>query len=1327
MNMMDAEDESGAKTFMLDNSTMDRSSYTYMYACMAGSSLFEPAQLLHTGTLITQNEEDSEEIQEYKITILCEGKLSIDYMGFSHFDEGNKEAEEKHATQPTTIPEKEALAELDAEMRGRQQGTEDLMYCSRCNLPMIETGVNSRWLAKDDGAKKEPSSEESNGKNKKNKLSGRSAKQAEKARKEAEEEEEMEFEMARKKLQQQVETSDDAKSATEKIKQLKKSALPSEEYELTARRGIFENWVKDVLQKTGNKSESRYTQDFWEAAVHAAKQIFRQTTFERIYKGYDRWGALEKVYCMFLANEAVKDLEGPLALDVKTFAKETDNMLSSLEKMERTANTVVAHGRYVSQSAFAAAKQVLEKNSICKGKVMAESRDLQGFLEARRQEIYEKMLSYYSKIAQIVLLEHVLEETAKRLLPKALQDMQFKNYENAWKEVNKKSRQAVLKNMISENKENLDVCKGIAVEIEKLQNINETYWDQWRALMNGGRDALHSRHSKALENVQKAVEDCSKATAAYVKDVFEGYGDTKAMMDLDESLDEVGSDLGKLEQKYRGTLSVKSGVSLSKNNDEKIAAVGRMYDSILDEIAEAKGMTDHSMKQGALSDVKKHLDMFRKMVQVAMNVDFAKVLNQEVSEIFAEVKKFRQDKDKMDLQMVKNWQDYDKDANEAVNEMKPVVQKINELREMANREGTSNEDKHIFLAEVRALITKWRQLCTKALEIYQHSDLYKRKLANRQEDSEKQTAADKENAAAYKRSITVNLYDISWVRGAGCGEGAEMPEGALKEDGKDDEEADKNVGREPVAAADAASWYDSESSSDSDSDSARDSGTAGGKKDGGTRSGEAGGGNGIAAENEKEDKEKNRKYIAETRSRNLRRYEIAIRTKTKGGIFQRDTKHEMGFTVHHIVIKCKNEENYGYRIRKDEEASEEEKRRYKKMLLRSKGELRMPNARYAFVKEFGPKKESKVDADKQVEIRPYTWRLTSGYTRNSSTENSLECVKMSRSGEMLAVGTWSGHCLIYSSMLVPEPAKKQQLSGHHGGVMCVAWCPDDTRLATASTDTKVRVWDVSSGIPVAVLAVHEGFVQCVDWCPVTNRIASGGYVRGGSNISDAEVVVWDMHGWDELTDSEKENRYRKMPLIHGKKDVLGLAWSPDGRHLAVAGRDNLPTVLDCNKCVVHSWFPGYKPAHETKSHIHAIAWTYDGSSFLTGGSDRGVYEWNFPTGEMMFRVANAFQNQIWGMECSSEMRLVAVCSEDGFSKVLDFGGGGIGFDLKNEFKSRNPKRKDGVKRNGNFFKKDMSGQTKKQRKKNKKRRNRGGNRHGRNHGRSGAQFGNEDD
>ncbi len=67
-------------------------------------------------------------------------------------------------------------------------------------------------------------------------------------------------------------------------------------------------------------------------------------------------------------------------------------------------------------------------------------------------------------------------------------------------------------------------------------------------------------------------------------------------------------------------------------------------------------------------------------------------------------------------------------------------------------------------------------------------------------------------------------------------------------------------------------------------------------------------------------------------------------------------------------------------------------------------------------------------------------------------------------------------------------------------VNALAWSPDGTRIASASNDKTVLVWDAATGNPFFTYRGHSRWVYAVAWSPDGIRIASAG--------TDKSVQVW---------------------------------------------------------------------------------------------------------------------------------------------------------------------------------------------------------------------------
>ena len=149
-------------------------------------------------------------------------------------------------------------------------------------------------------------------------------------------------------------------------------------------------------------------------------------------------------------------------------------------------------------------------------------------------------------------------------------------------------------------------------------------------------------------------------------------------------------------------------------------------------------------------------------------------------------------------------------------------------------------------------------------------------------------------------------------------------------------------------------------------------------------------------------------------------------------------------------------------------------------------------------------------------------------------------VAFSPDGQRLASASWDKTVKIWDSATGTELFN---LKGHADRVMSVAFSPDGQRLASASQDQTVKIWDSATGGELLALKGHTSWVWSVTFSPDGRRLASGS--------NDQTVKIWDSATGKEL-----------FTVKGHAGPVRSVAFSPDGQRLASASWDKTVKIWD---------------------------------------------------------------------------------------------------------------------------------------------------------------------
>lgn len=150
------------------------------------------------------------------------------------------------------------------------------------------------------------------------------------------------------------------------------------------------------------------------------------------------------------------------------------------------------------------------------------------------------------------------------------------------------------------------------------------------------------------------------------------------------------------------------------------------------------------------------------------------------------------------------------------------------------------------------------------------------------------------------------------------------------------------------------------------------------------------------------------------------------------------------------------------------------------------------------------------------------------------------CIALSPDGQTIAAGLYDGTIVLRRT----TGEVMARLPVGHGVIMGVAWFPDGRRLAGASKNGPVCVWDVDERRLIRELPGADTMAVAVS---SDGRTVAGGFANG-------EITAWDAESGDQLLNMQAHTQA-----------VWCLAFSPDGRTLASGSEDRtikLWTLVD---------------------------------------------------------------------------------------------------------------------------------------------------------------------
>ncbi|MEG4246254.1 caspase family protein [Microcoleus sp. Pol10_D6] len=226
-------------------------------------------------------------------------------------------------------------------------------------------------------------------------------------------------------------------------------------------------------------------------------------------------------------------------------------------------------------------------------------------------------------------------------------------------------------------------------------------------------------------------------------------------------------------------------------------------------------------------------------------------------------------------------------------------------------------------------------------------------------------------------------------------------------------------------------------------------------------------------------------------------------------------------------------------------------------------------------------------------------------------------VSFSRDGKRIASASYDKTIKLWNL----DGSLEKTFEGHKSDVLSISFSAEDQILASASYDKTIKLWSLD-GTLLKTLEGHAAAVTCVSFSPDGEILASVGY--------DNTVKLWNLDGI-------------LLKTLRGHSNwIWRVSWSPDGKIIASASADN----------TIKLWNIDGKNLNTLKGHSGAVTdviFSQDGKIIASASEDNTIKIWN-----LNGRNLNTFKghsNFVWSISFNSDSQLIASSSWDNTVKL----------------------------------------------------------------------------
>ncbi|KAH7187724.1 hypothetical protein DER44DRAFT_125899 [Fusarium oxysporum] len=194
------------------------------------------------------------------------------------------------------------------------------------------------------------------------------------------------------------------------------------------------------------------------------------------------------------------------------------------------------------------------------------------------------------------------------------------------------------------------------------------------------------------------------------------------------------------------------------------------------------------------------------------------------------------------------------------------------------------------------------------------------------------------------------------------------------------------------------------------------------------------------------------------------------------------------------------------------------------------------------------------------------------------------------------------------------------LEGHSHSVNSVVFSHDSKKVASASNDETIRIWDAETGECEQVLEGHSDEVNSVVFSHDSKKVTSAS--------NDRTIRIWDA----ETGECERV-------LVGHSSSVISVVFSHDSTKLASASWDRTVQIWNAETGECERVLEGHS------GFVNSVVFSHDSTKLASASWDKTIRIWNAETGECE-RVLEGHSSWVTSVVFSHDSKKVASASDD---------------------------------------------------------------------------------